>query len=82
MNLRIKEICKSKNISLLELAESLNMKRESLSRSINGNPTIETLDKIASALNVPITELFEQPKKDSLNFACPHCGNIINLKVE
>lgn len=34
------------------------MKRESLSRAINGNPTLETLEKIASALGVDVPELF------------------------
>lgn len=37
------------------------MVRESLSRAINGNPTLETLEKIANALGVPISELFEKP---------------------
>lgn len=32
-----------------------------LSKAINGNPTKDTLEKIASALNVKITELFEEP---------------------
>ena len=36
------------------------MVRESLSRAINGNPTLETLEKIANALDVPVTELFDR----------------------
>ena len=36
----------------------MEMKRESLSRAINGNPTLETLEKIASALGVDVPELF------------------------
>ena len=30
------------------------------SKAINGNPTIGTLEKIADALGVPVTELFEK----------------------
>jgi len=63
MNLRIKEICKAKGVTITGLASELNIKQESLSRTINGNPTIETLDKIAKALNVSIVELFE-PESD------------------
>ena len=63
MNLRVKEICKEKGITIQELADNMEMKRESLSRAINGNPTLETLEKIATALGVNITELFDQPKK-------------------
>lgn len=59
MNLRVKEICKAKNITIGELADKMNMARESLSRAINGNPTLDTLEKIAAALNVNVSELFQ-----------------------
>ncbi|BBD45339.1 DNA-binding helix-turn-helix protein [Petrimonas sp. IBARAKI] len=60
MKLRIKEIVKQKGITLGELSENLGIARESLSRAINGNPTLETLNNIADALDVHITELFEK----------------------
>lgn len=82
MNIRVREICKEKGLTIQDLADKMEMKRESLSRAINGNPTLETLNKIADALKVPVTDLFEQPKKDSLSLTCPHCGKDINLKVE
>lgn len=82
MNLRVKEICKEKGITIQELADNMEMKRESLSRAINGNPTLETLEKIASALGVNISELFDQPKNNTTGIACPHCGKNINIKVE
>lgn len=59
MNIRVKEICKEQGITIGELADKIQMVRESLSRAINGNPTLETLEKIANALGVPVTELFE-----------------------
>lgn len=80
MNLRIKEVCKEKNITITSLAEKLNIKQESLSRAINGNPTVETLQKIADNLNVPITELFEKPKCNLLT--CPNCGAELELRVK
>lgn len=61
MNIRVKEICKEQGITIGELADRMQMVRESLSRAINGNPTLETLEKIANALGVPITELFVKP---------------------
>lgn len=60
MNIRVKEICKEQGITIGELADKMQMVRESLSRAINGNPTLETLEKIANALGVPVTELFEK----------------------
>lgn len=59
-NLRIKDLCKSKGITIGELAESMQMQRESLSRAINGNPTLETLTKIATSLSVDLVDLFEE----------------------
>lgn len=58
MKLRIKEIVKQKGMTMGELSEKLGIARESLSRAINGNPTLDTLSNIANALNVHITELF------------------------
>ncbi|AXG72373.1 helix-turn-helix protein [Kordia sp. SMS9] len=60
--LRVKEVAKSKNISLEQLANILQINRVTLSRTINGNPTVETLTKIANALDVEINELFSSSK--------------------
>ena len=61
MKLRILDICKHVGITLKELAERIGLSAVGLSKAINGNPTKDTLEKIASALNVKITELFEEP---------------------
>ncbi len=58
MDLRIKEIIKEKRITIQDLADVIGINRVTLSNSINGNPTVETLQKIATALNVEIWELF------------------------
>ncbi len=82
MNLRVKEICKEKGITIGDLADKMQMLRESLSRAINGNPTKETLEKIAEALGVPVSDLFEKPKSDKAEITCPHCGKSITIKAE
>jgi len=57
--LRIKEICKSKGITTIQLANEIGMLQPSLSRIINGgNTTVETLQRIANALDVSMGELF------------------------
>ena len=61
--LRIKEVAKSKGISITDLADRLGVKQVTLSRTINGNPTIETLRKIAAVLDCDVRELIE-PTKD------------------
>ncbi|AWL79343.1 MULTISPECIES: helix-turn-helix domain-containing protein [Capnocytophaga] len=57
--LRIKEIAKSKGVSISELAEKLGVTRVGISKTINGNPTIETLLKIANVLEVDVRDLIE-----------------------
>ncbi|MBQ8886462.1 MAG: helix-turn-helix transcriptional regulator [Candidatus Gastranaerophilales bacterium] len=59
--LKIKEIRKRKKISQEKLAEMVSMNTRSILRLENAQniPTIETLDKIAKALNVSISDFFE-----------------------
>lgn len=54
---RVKELCSERGIQLKDLAERMNVKPESLSRAINGNPHLSTLENIANALNVGVAEL-------------------------
>ena len=82
MNLRIKDVIKEKGMTITELAEKMGINRVNLSNMVNGNPTVETLNKIADAIGCPVTELFGQPNKDALTINCPHCGKSINIKVD
>ena len=82
MPLRIKAEIKERGTTVQDLAERMGITRVGLSQHINGNPSVEVLERIASALGCPVTELFEQPKKDSVSISCPHCGKSINIKVD
>lgn len=62
--LRIKEVAKEKGFTITRLADKLGMNQISLSRIINGNPTIESLQKIGDALGVEVVTLFIPPKED------------------
>jgi len=75
---RIKELCVERGITQKELAEQLEISDISLNKTLRGKyPQLQTLERIAEALNVPITDLFEKPKIDVIN--CPHCGNKIRV---
>ena len=80
--LMIKEAMKRYGTSVNEIAEKMGISRVTLSTHINGNPSTEVLLRIADAIGCPVTELFEQPKKDALTLNCPHCGKSINIRVE
>ena len=82
MPLRIKEVIKERGTTVQDLAERMGITRVGLRQHINGNPSVEVLERIASAIGCPVTELFEQPNKDVLSLTCPHCGKSITLKVE
>ena len=61
MNLRITEHCKMQGITLQELADKMGVARSTLANTLSkGNPTIETLSKIADSLGVEVTDLFEK----------------------
>lgn len=78
----IKEAIKRYGTSVNEVADKMGISRVTLSTHINGNPSTEVLLRIADAIGCPVTELFDQPKKDSLTITCPNCGKDINIKVE
>lgn len=84
IQLRIKEICKEKGITLNMLAEKIGVSQPSISGIATGKqkPSFDTLERLSEALNVPVTELFEQPKFGTATLTCPHCGKNINIKAE
>jgi len=57
---RINELCKNRGITLKQLAEEINIHPVSLTQVLSekGNPTFETLSKIASYLYVDLCEIF------------------------
>ena len=86
--MRIKELLKEKGLTQQELADMVGVSYQSMKQTLNAQSvTTSTLEKISTALNVPMWQLFAspeevQPKKDVLSLTCPHCGKEINIKVE
>lgn len=65
---------------LKDLATIIGVTEVGLSKSLNGNPNISRLEEIATALGVPVTELFDKPQEGVIR--CPHCGKEIKLNPE
>lgn len=63
---RLRDILKERGLTLKAFSEMSGISQPNLSNYINGNisPTLDTLEKIAKALNVEIQDLF--PPKDSI----------------
>lgn len=77
--LRIKAILKEKGITAKEFAKKLGMSEVGFGIAISekGNPPLSRLQQIADALEVPISELFEDSR-----FTCPKCGTRLRLVEE
>jgi len=78
----IKTICSQKGITQKALAEKLGITDISLNKTLRGEyPQLQTLERIAIALGVPMSSLFEHtPSTDVLH--CPHCGGKIKVVKE
>ena len=76
MELIVKEVIKAKGLTMQQVADVLGITRDTLTRNINGNPTIETLEKIAKTLGVSVSDLLdeERPEEDKNTITCPNCG--------
>lgn len=87
--LRIKEVCKEKGVKVMDLSTMIGVSQTNTSNIINGkvNPSLETLEKIASALNVPMWQLFAspeeiQPQSDGVSITCPNCGKEFEVELK
>ena len=54
----VRRICKGQGKQMKDLAASMGIDPASLTRALNGNPRLDTVQKIATALGVSIKSLF------------------------
>lgn len=84
--MRIKQAIKESGSSVGELAQKMGVSRQAISRQINGaNITVETVQKIADALGLPVGQLFDQtPQQTNADHnvvTCPHCGAKLEINL-
>lgn len=80
IQLRIKELCKEKGITLNQLAEKIGISQPSISGIATGKqkPAFDTLEKMADALEVTPAELFAPQPTNTIT--CPYCGKLIKVE--
>ncbi len=80
-HIRLKELCKEKGMTFNDLGEKIGVSRVSLSGIATGKqkPSFDTLEKIAGALGVNMSELFA-PAPGQIK--CPKCGAVLKIKIE
>ena len=82
MELKVKEVIKAKGLTMQQVADMLGITRDTLTRNINGNPTIETLEKIAKALGTSVSDLLDEERleDDKNTLTCPKCGTKFKME--
>ncbi len=63
IRIRLKEVLEEKHISMSKLSRLSDLSFATISRIINDknySPTLNTLERIARALDVPLSELYEE----------------------
>lgn len=80
----VKRLCRERGIQMKELASEMGVDPASLTRAVNGNARLDTIEKIASALGVNIKSLFDQTAEEAVEGFIKIRGNIykFNSKEE
>ena len=77
--INIDSILRDKGLSKTDVAKRMNLSRESLYRILSGNPTLDNLNKLANALEVTVSYLFDEARGNW--FQCPYCGGAIDVML-
>ena len=79
MELRLKDIINERGITLKDFSLMSGISQSNLSNYLNGNisPTLETLKRIANALDIEIVDLFKE--KDELELYVKRNGKFYPL---
>ena len=82
MELRLKEILAQRGIKLKDFASMAGLSQSNLSNYINGNisPTLDTLKKIATHLDIDVVELFKE--KDDVELYAKYNGVLYPISKE
>lgn len=80
MNLHIKEAIKVKGLTVQEVADRMGISRVGLSQHINGNPSVEVLERIAKAIGCEVGDFFESSRDNAIT--CPNCGAELRLSAD
>ena len=83
--MNVEELLKEKGLSKSAFADMIGAKRQNIN-SLLKNPTLESIEKFAKALDVETWQLFtskeEIIEKEKNTITCPKCGARFELKEE
>lgn len=74
----IKRVIKANGLTVKEVAERMGITSVGLSQHINGNPSVEVLERIAAAVGCKVGDFFAPQPTNTIT--CPHCGTVLEVK--
>lgn len=83
---RIKELIKERGMTQEQFARKLGLSRITVVKTLSGNPSVETLKKMANVLDVPMWQLFATKEEvigeeqGENTITCPKCGARFKLE--
>ena len=82
VNTNIKRVIRSNGWTLDRVAAQMGITQPTLSAAINGNPTLDTLQRIADVVGVSVPVLLSGGAEATPGaITCPHCGKSILIKT-
>lgn len=74
----IKRSIKANGLTVKEVAERMGITPVGLSQHINGNPSVEVLERIAAAIGCNVGDFFAPQPTNTI--MCPKCGTVLEVK--
>lgn len=78
--MKIKEVIKKNGLTSKAVADRMGITSIGLSQHINGNPSVEVLERIAKAIGCEVGDFFDSSNGNTVS--CPHCGGKIKIGKE
>lgn len=79
----VKSVIKEKGWTIERVAAEMGITRVTLSQNLSRNPTVNTLQRIASVIGCNVGEFFrDEVEVHPSSDVCPHCGKPIIIKTE
>lgn len=87
--MRIKEVLKEKGLTQQDLADKMGVSLSAVKQMVNADSlTTATLEKMATAIDVPMWHLIVSPDElrnnqqidtNGVTISCPHCGKPLKI---
>lgn len=80
----IRKKIKDAGFTLEEIGTKIGKSKSQMTVIVNGkgNPTIKTLELIADAMKISVSELLADNTTPAHSLTCPHCGKPLSIKIE